>query len=239
MNSNLKRIIISPPFGTYLNFDWATSVKGTWTAFPRPGNRVLRAIRTIRHVEGGWINNIGLINDGISSGVYTNPNLIYSISAVDNILEWSIILKSIPNNRILEMNIGCPNENKVLPTPKIYKDFKAKSKLIIIKLPPDKQTALDIVETALESGITHFHCCNTLPTPKGGRSGTVLKYHSLALIDVIKHKHPHAIIIGGGGIYTPNDIQEYHDVGVEHFSLATIWFTPWLVPIVKREIQKL
>lgn len=53
MNSNLKRIIISPPFGTYLNFDWATSVKGTWTAFPRPGNRVLRAIRTMRHVEGG------------------------------------------------------------------------------------------------------------------------------------------------------------------------------------------
>ncbi len=63
--AGLKDAIISPPFGTYIEADWATPVIGTFTYERRPGNKVWRAIKTLRPIKGGWVNNIGLRNPGL------------------------------------------------------------------------------------------------------------------------------------------------------------------------------
>lgn len=36
-------------------------------------------------------------------------------------------------------------------------------------------------------------------------------------------------MIAGGGIYGPQQLRQYQRAGAQHFSLATIWFTPWRV----------
>ena len=59
-------LIISAPFGNYIQPVGATATLGTFTADPRPGRwrRVLLTVRYYRKL-GGWVNKIGLRNPGI------------------------------------------------------------------------------------------------------------------------------------------------------------------------------
>ncbi len=234
----IKPIIISPPFGTHINVDWATSVKGTHTAYPRPGNRILKALKTLRPIHEGWVNNIGLINEGVDAADYSNPDHIYSVAAVDALEEWYHILGTVPGNRIIELNVSCPNAHKTNPNFGILGLLRLKFKLVIVKLPPFKAQAMPLVDLATQVGITHFHCCNTIPTPRGGISGRKLKPYSLHMINDIKKKYPNVTIIGGGGIYDHYDVKDYWDAGATHFSLSTIWFKPWQVLGVKKAIEE-
>ena len=236
--SLLKPIIISPPFGTYLNFSWATSVKGTWTAEPRKGSKILRAMKTIRRVDGGWVNRMGLLNKGMQRYSFKKDDVIYSLTSVsgEDFHEWDIVFYCMPHNKIIELNVSCPNATLDGISKKHLENFHANSKLVIIKLPPDNKVAMRVVRDAVSVGITHFHCCNTLPSDRGGISGEAVKSRALFLIMNIKREFPDTTVIGGGGIYTPQDVRDYREVGADHFSLATIWFTPWKVDKVINEI---
>ena len=234
----LPPIIISPPFGHYLHFSDAASVKGTYTAFPRPGNRLLRALKTVRKVPGGWVNKIGLANPGVASIRNFNSRNIYSFAIIsDPEKEWTTILEKLRDGLIIEINPSCPNTEKNLLPSEITLKLTLLLHELIIKLSPIYHYSFDVVEKAIGCGIDTFHCCNTIPTDLGGRSGNLLKQYSLHLIDKIKEKYPDVTIIGGGGIYTPQDVIDYHNAGAEHFSLATIFFTPWKVPKVIKEIK--
>lgn len=243
----MKRIIISPPFGSYLPFPWATRVIGTHTASPRSGSKILQAIKTLRPIKGGWVNNIGLINEGVGHynyrNVYDDPKKIYSFAVTEDTpeyqdQEWKFIGGIIPDGKIIELNASCPNVKEAQPSELIISLFKMKSNILIVKLPPHDVTALEMVERAIDVDVTYFHCCNTLPSERGGKSGRVLSYYSLHIIDVIKHRYPDVTIIGGGGIYTPKDVDDYYNAGAEYFSLATIFLTPWKVPAVVKQVRK-
>ena len=62
----VKRLIISAPFGNYLQPEGTTPTLGTFTLARRPG-RIQRIIRTVRWYPriGAWVNRIGLRNPGI------------------------------------------------------------------------------------------------------------------------------------------------------------------------------
>ena len=75
-------------------------------------------------------------------------------------------------------------------------------------------------------GFTHFHASNTLPTPKGARSGAILHTYTTQLIRTIKTLLPSATVIAGGGIFSHLDVREYHTAGADHFSLGTVCFNP-------------
>jgi len=109
--------------------------------------------------------------------------------------------------------------------------------IVIAKLPPSRPGLL-LHRQGLEAGISYYHCSNTLATDAGGVSGTVLKGYSLQLIKEIRRIDEKSTIIGGGGIYTPADIQDYFDAGVDKFSLATIFFAPWKIRDVRRAITR-
>lgn len=80
-----------------------------------------------------------------------------------------------------------------------------------------------------DQGIRYFHLCNTLPTPKGGMSGKVLKPYSLQAIEEFR-KWKDVKLIGGGGITSLKDVEDYIQAGADHVSVASMLFNPlnWL-----------
>lgn len=233
---DIKKIIISPPFGNYINFDWATSVKGSYTLKRRPG-LFKQIIKTLRPIKNGWINQIGLRNPGFKGIKRFDDKCIYSIIAVDFELEWEVLWECMPYYLRVEINLGCPNENCINITSEILSKYKSRFD-VIVKIPPTEKADY-LIDLAYNSGIRTFHLCNTIPTERGGESGQRLKQFVLPIINRIKNKYDDIKIIGGGGIYSKEDVIDYHMAGVDHFSLSTVWFTPWKVLEIKKQIEKL
>jgi dihydroorotate dehydrogenase len=231
----INRIIISPPFGHYLSFKWATSVDGTYTLYRRPG-LITQCIKTIRPVDGGWVNRIGFRNKGIKNVTTFNPNKIYSISGMDNTSDWHEILDYIPSNISVELNVGCPNVKQSCINTFIIERYREKFPFVSIKIPPTDK-AESYIRMAHLMDLDAVHLCNTLPTDRGGESGKKLKEQSIKWISYTKWACPGLPIIGGGGIYTTQDVLDYYNAGVTYFSLGTIWFTPWRVKKVVEKIN--
>lgn len=224
----MKDFLVSAPFGNYIAHKKCTSICGTYTLYKR-GNwitRIYRAFATIRPIKNGWVNNIGLQNPGIKSIKNFNPNKIYSITAIQSD-EWDYLLEYIPREINLELNLGCPNiKQKTEINDKQVVDFINKYPLVIFKLSPVNEIYSQI-EKLINLGAQYIHISNTIPTAKGGESGERLKTFSLRIIKNVRIKYPKIKIIGGGGIYSDEDVELYRNAGASYFSLATIWFKPW------------
>lgn len=212
---------ISPPFGNFINTDWATSIKGTFTMLPRRG-AIVKALTTIRPMRNGWVNKMGLRNPGIRSIKTFNDKYIYSIAALSP-EDWNIFADDIPRGTKLELNVSCPNEDVYIFPPKILAD---KYDCIVKLAPYIPYARKDLhIHYLIDRGFNKFHCCNTIE----GISGRPVKPLSLRRIEEIKKLLPSAYIIGGGGIYTPQDVKDYSNAGVDGISLSTIWFSPWKI----------
>lgn len=220
----MKQFLISPPFGQYISHKNAISVLGSYTLECRP-DLFKQVVKTLRPVKGGWVNNIGLCNIGIANVNFTTDK-IYSLVGLEH-NDWEKFLDIVPSTVYgIELNIGCPN-NKFTPIDDVILDYVRKYSFVSLKLPPLK-VSQHYIEYALSKGITYFHLCNTLPSDRGGISGTQLKEHSIEIIRDARSNFGYNFnIIGGGGIYSHKDIMDYRSVGATHYSLATIWFRPW------------
>lgn len=247
-NTDVKPIIISPPFGTFVCTKWSTSVVGTYTK-NRRRCKWTRIIRTLRRTEKGWVNNIGLKNPGLKGAdmifKFKHLNKIPTIFSIHgkNEEEWIWIhdwLQRLDiSNLIVELNISCPNVPNVVFSPKVLKLFGDSFPNTIVKLQPHLDLAKRTFDSAYANGITNFHCCNTLATYKGGESGYALKPYSLKVIESLKKlANENVNLIGGGGIYAPQDVIDYHNAGANMLSLSTIFFTPWKVSAVKKQIEE-
>lgn len=228
----LQKAIIAAPFGTYITLPGCTSTRGTYTWQPRDG-AIWGALTRIRFERDGIYNQMGLRNSGIGS------QLLKFRQHKDAI--WSVhgdrTIDIMPDYLMIEINVSCPNVERVSLVDAARSFISVKNPdLTIVKLPADFESGIRLFELAYEAGITTFHCCNTLKTERGGLSGRAIQNESLPLIRYIKREAWQTRIIGGGGIYTPDDVKRYRDAGAEHFSLASIFFTPWRIPAVMREI---
>ena len=218
-------LFINPPFGNYIFLPNTISIKGSYTLHPRPG-LISQIFKTLHYDNkyNGWINKIGLRNPGIEYAIkhYKN-NHIVSI-AIINASDIDFIENRIPKNMNIELNISCPNTHNKLVSHGLQLFLNKQRKWCIIKLSP--LTKIDKVDYYYNLGFKQFHCCNTLPIKEGGLSGPSLKKYTLPLIKNIKIKYPDTTIIGGGGIRTMKDIEEYRKVGADHFGVSTICFSP-------------
>ncbi|ORM38824.1 diguanylate cyclase [Francisella endosymbiont of Ornithodoros moubata] len=241
-NKDLKRIIISPPFGKYLKFKETSNVYGSFTVNRRWG-LIKQALKTIRKIDkNAWCNKIGLRNPGLANA---NPPKkaqdIISLAALE-IIDWYSFAKTLnlpkfANYKNIEINIGCPNA--------IIIDFPAElapifaGRNISIKMPPTVDHNTKIREY-IAVGITIFHLCNTIPTDKGGISGYPLHEYSLPAIKKAREVFGDSItIIGGGGIYTLDDAKKYIEAGADHLSLSSIMFNPIRGKKLVKEINSL
>ena len=224
----MKNFLISPPFGSYITHSKCTSVYGTYTLHKRGSwaKRLYRAIRTIRPIKNGWVNNIGLQNPGIKSVKKFDPEKIYSIASIQP-EEWDRLIGYIPPNIIVELNLSCPNlEQKTDIDDQQVIDYLHKFPVVIFKLSPTNEI-YNQGDRLVGLGAQYLHIANTLPTNRGGESGERLKEFSLKTIKNVRSKYSGIKIIGGGGIYSDKDIELYKNAGADYFSLATIWFKPW------------
>lgn len=241
-----KSFIISPPFGSYLSHPNAYSVLGSYTLHPSPG-RLLQIIKTVRPVEGGWLNKIGLRNPGMYHKAKWNTDTqIISLAAVHGSeSEWQQICNYIisrialleKSSIIVEINISCPNTNH--PVPMLPTEMQLKrllltfdSRLIVIfKLQPLMPSALDTALRLADHGAKYIHLSNTLPTPIGGISGQHLREANLPIVDTIANEvvpsYVDFEVIAGEGIYSLSHLRQYQAAGATRFSLATAFAKPW------------
>lgn len=228
----MKQIILSAPFGNYLNWSNCTSTVGSYTLNYRGGflYRLYRVLKTVRYYPGiqAWKNKLGLPNPGIINCPKNLSNKILSISARTT-TDWLALFDYINNNLnplAVELNVSCPNTGDIDITD--YQEVFAR-KLnceVIIKLPPVNYES--IFSLAVSQGILSFHCCNTLPTPGGGLSGKPLKLLSQSCIKWINRQGKLNRVIGGGGVTTQEDIKEYLDIGATNVALGSVLFNPFL-----------
>lgn len=221
----MKTFLISPPFGNWLNRPYATSVCGSFTWQRRPG-LLYHTIRSLRPTNEGWINQIGLRNRGLRS-VHFNTNCIYSLVGLDD-GDWERMLDYCPATITPEINVGCPNVHDYGIAPSTLQNYCRKFNLVIVKLPPIERVD-EMAAMCVEQGVRCLHLCNTIPTERGGESGARLFRQTLPIIERLAHRYAGVTFIAGGGIYRPEQLQRYQRAGAQHFSLATIWFTPWRV----------
>ena len=241
----LQPLVISAPFGNYVQppGGGATATLGTFTALRRPG-RLLQIIRTVRYAPrmGAWVNKLGLRNPGIDwltqrvqAGKVTVADKLVSIHGLNDD-EWRVLLEKAGALKPLgiELNMSCPNIGHINWPPWLFaeavKHAAAAGVLLIVKLPPVNYRGL--FRQALGTGVGMFHCCNTLPVPAGGVSGKPLKPVALQCIadvrSIARAEAPDVqlTIIGGGGITTPADIDDYAEAGATHFAIGTKCFNP-------------
>lgn len=228
-------MIISAPFGNYLNFPGCISTIGTFTAESRKGTwwKVLTTVRYNRR-QNSWINKIGLRNPGIGS---VSPKgirgKIVSIHGFDKWDWWnlSFVCERL-NCSAVEFNLSCPNVESIRELPlESMKHLIEKGISVIVKLPPIQW--MRIANPCYNIGVKNFHCCNTIPTPGGGISGKPLMQYSLWCIEEMRKEFPDSHLIGGGGITSVEDVRKYKSVGANDVAVGSMLFNPFswkLVP---------
>ena len=219
-------LFISPPFGNYISLPHTKSIKGSYTLEPRSGlfSQILKTFRySFKH--NGWVNKIGLRNKGLEYGIkhYNCKNDIISI-AILNENEIPKILKILPDNTNIELNISCPNVNKSHAHNQLSLFVNPQREWCIIKLSPTAD--MKLVNNYYKQGFRQFHCSNTIPVKEGGLSGTAIIPYTSNLIRLIKQEYNDVEIISGGGIYDWNKLNDYKKIGADHFSISTIFLKP-------------
>ena len=235
------KIFVAAPFGNYLTFDNAISVTGTWTLKHRAGmlKRLWRVASTLRYdfKLQGWVNNLGLPNEGIEIGLQrTSSSQILSIAGIER-NDWIELESKIPENQSIELNLSCPNVSERT----VWNDLPVfflgnKRKWCIAKVSPlitPEQLGFLIDEV----GFTQIHLCNTLPVLKGGLSGKSLRSYVLSHLEFIRSEWGDSLeLIAGGGINEFGVASDYLASGANHLSLGSVCFNPWKT---KSLIQKL
>lgn len=249
----MNKLIIGAPFGNWLSSTVSTSTFGTYTWENRAGWRrwwmwwrILLTLRYNWRVKA-WTNKLGLPSPGFaklhehllfeSENHGRNP-LTGNILSVHGFTggEWFAILNAVGDYvypEALELNVSCPNVGHITIDDSWMKQAVRISEArkgtmnpltVIAKLPPVRYW--EIYKAARGAGITTFHCCNTLPVACGGMSGKPLKNVSLDVIKRIKDDDSSVTIIGGGGITGPDDINDYHKAGADHFAVGSVFLHP-------------
>jgi dihydroorotate dehydrogenase len=227
----LRGLIISAPFGNYIQPEGATPTIGTYTAQRRGGRSAAfgRALLTVRYYRrlGAWVNRIGLRNPGIDS-LATTPKYgrptsecLLSVHGFDP-ADWETLLARTARLGPLavELNVSCPNVGEVSWPAHMFEDAVASGVPVIVKIPPIRYEQM--VEDALSAGITWVHATNTLPVPRGGMSGAPLKPLALTVVERLRARYATDVrIIGGGGIRAAADIADYARAGADRFAVGT------------------
>ena len=237
----VERLYISPPFGNYLSYKNAISVKGTFTWHRRKG-LIYHTLRSLRPVSGGWCNQIGFRNKGIRN-VTLNTRNVFSVSAMKK-EEWSILLDYLDmvqytastqfSSINLELNLSCPNVNSVSLNSSLLSKFLDKFPLLSTKIKPE--TTMNEIEVLVGTGVKTIHMSNTIGTPKGGISGRQLKDVNLPKVEQAARLSVN--IIAGGGIYSPADVIDYRNAGANSFSISSVLISrPWELPAIYSEIR--
>ncbi|MBY7142915.1 dihydroorotate dehydrogenase [Virgibacillus sp. NKC19-3] len=222
------------------------------TKYPQRGNRNPRACET----QGGMINSIGIQSKGIDHYLqetipyyeqYCAP-LISSISAesIDEFVEMSNIIASVPSVVALELNISCPNlknngqafgMSDAITYQLVDRVRETTDKPILVKLTPNVTDIQSIALAAERAGADSLVVANTplamaidihsrrpkIGNVMGGLSGPAIKPIIVRQIYQV-HEVSRLPIIGCGGVMTANDAIEMMLAGASAVQVGTANF---------------
>lgn len=254
VSPTLLPAVISAPFGNYVQPTGATATLGTFTREARPG-RVWRILKTVRYSPTlkAWVNKIGLRNPGmtwlverVKAGRIDVSDKLVSVHGFTP-EDWDALLGQIAGIRPLgvELNMSCPNVGHINWPERLFADAVATGVPVVVKLPPVRYEAM--AAAAVEAGVRVFHCTNTLPIERGGLSGAPLKPIALEVVRAMRREYGETIrIIGGGGVRSAADVDDFVAAGADHVALGTITMNPVVLlsharlrPIIARASERL
>ena len=232
------RTFIAAPFGNYIKPTGCIPVTGTYTLHSQ-GNRLWRILKTLRYDFGnrGWRNRLGLPNPGVKNGLHKHFHGGEVLSIAEVIKgDFRKLVEIIPERTDIELNLSCPNLGKNLPwdNARVFTQ-KASRKWCIAKLSP--LTTPEQLEFLIDDlGFTQLHFSNTLPTPKVGLSGRVVRPYTLELIRLVRENWGDSVeIIAGGGVDNFGAVYEYLNEGANHVSLGSVCFNPFKLKKILKE----
>lgn len=220
-------LFINPPFGNYLRIENTIPIRGSFTLYERKG-LIFNIFKSLRYsfACGGWVNKIGLRNKGIDYAIKTyKKGEIISVAIIEK-EDVDVLLKKIPEDMDIELNVSCPNTEKSLVKNGLCKFINNKRDWCIIKLSPITDNSL--IDSYYKEGFRQFHCSNTLPVRYGGLSGPSLIPYTSRLVSYIKKNYKDTIVIAGGGIRNIEQARNYEKIGADHISISTLFFNPVL-----------
>ena len=213
-------------------------------------------VSTIRKgVRRGATNAVGLTNPGIEAWIKDDYPVAkqkgYALSAsiwpesIEEAAEMGKLMAAL-HLCYIEVNVSCPNTKHEQDTEKVWRICDAVSANceipLVLKL-AEKQVIPEIVEPASEF-VEAFHAINTIPwdevfpgekSPiegyshklKGGVSGDFIRTRAMEAVRKLKGMTD-VPIIGGGGISSLEDVQNFEIIGASAFSIGTLFMTrPW------------
>lgn len=230
-------------------------VAKTVTNAPRKGNlsmwRPWSCVRTLPN--SATTNAVGLTNPGIDYWIENYLPLAqkkgYRIAPSikpenpDEAKRMASLLEAF-QFPFVEVNISCPNVDHIPDDiPQILQIVSAGRSPVVLKLSLDQvnQNFID----AVNAHVSGYHAINTVPwdlvfpgqvSPiekyehglKGGVSGPPIKSFALSAVSKLVGFGVDKPVIGGGGIFSLRDVQDFEDVGASAFSIGTCFLHhPW------------
>lgn len=232
----LAPLVISAPFGNYVQHPGTTPTLGTFTWLRRGGRLAAmgRAALTVRYYRrlGAWVNRIGLRNPGIEGLHHQIPGarpIAESIVSIHGFThdDWYQLLQVTAQAQpaAIELNISCPNVGEISWPPELFSEAVATGIPIIVKIPPVRYAQL--AADAVSGGIRAIHAVNTLPVRGGGMSGAPLKPLGLTVVKQLRDEFgTELVIVGGGGIGSATDVHDYANAGADRFAIGTLAMRP-------------
>lgn len=236
--SGIAPLVVSAPFGNYVQPPGVTPTLGTFTRLRRPG-RLWRIVKTVRYYPrlGVWVNRIGLRNPGIdwlgervAAGRIDVRDKLISVHGFEADDWWTLIDKASSLRPLgVELNISCPNVGELTWPGQLFERAARACEMVVVKLPPVRYER--IVDEALAAGVRAFHCCNTLPVRGGGMSGEPLRPLVLGCLTDVRAAHAeHAgaddgatlTLIAGGGVYAPEHAEAYTRAGATNIAIGSV-----------------
>ena len=234
----LRPLVVSAPFGNYIQPEGCTATLGTFTAAARPG-RLWRILKTVRYYPRlrAWVNKIGLRNPGIgwvqqkvAAGKIDLSDKLVSVHgfAPD---DWWRLLEAVAALKPMgvELNMSCPNVGHIAWPEDLFSRAVATGVPVVAKLPPVNYHLMG--EQAHAAGVRVFHACNTLPVTAGGMSGEPLRPVALTAIRDLRTRDwgREALVIGGGGLRDAANVADFAQAGADVFAIGTITMNPVLL----------
>jgi len=227
------KVFLAAPFGNYLSFPNAISVTGTWTLQHRAGTlkRLWRVASTLRYdfKLQGWVNNLGLPNEGIKVGLEktSSSNQVLSIAGIER-NDWIELESLIPEEQSIELNLSCPNVSERTVWNDLPVFFLGNQREWCIAKVSPLITPEQLGFLIEEVGFTQLHLCNSLPVLRGGLSGEVLRSYVLNHLKFIRSEWGDGLeLIAGGGVNGIGAASDYLAAGANHLSLGSVCFNPW------------
>ncbi|MCF6360902.1 MAG: quinone-dependent dihydroorotate dehydrogenase [Cyclobacteriaceae bacterium] len=214
------------------------------------------AVQRLKSINPNVIIGGNIGKNKVTSNEDAAHDYLHSFEALFNVVDYFVVNVSSPNTPNLRALQDKEPLKKLLDQVQLANNVKNKPKPILLKIAPDltEEQIEDIVEIVKSTKLAGVVATNTtisrdelgytkdeaLSIGNGGVSGAPLTYHATEIIKLLRTKLGNkAVIIGVGGIMTPQDAKDKLEAGADLIQVFTgfIYNGPSFVKHINKAIM--